>query len=206
MDASQITLLIAEDTPDTLQLLEVTLKFKGYRVITATNGQEALEAIERERPAMVITDILMPKMDGFSLVHRLRINPATRNLPVIFLSATYVAPEDKDFAAAIGATRFIEKPISIPDLLNTIKFLLDRNTAPLPVWMNENDFYEGYRKRLKEKLEEKISQIARTEGMLETLSGDEKAAFRKSLDQMISERDEIQLLLNKLYEQINRAK
>ena len=206
MDASQITLLIAEDTPETLQLLEVTLKFKGYRVITATNGQEALEAIERERPAMVITDILMPKMDGFSLVHRLRINPATRNLPVIFLSATYVAPEDKDFAAAIGATRFIEKPISIPDLLHTIKFLLDRNTAPLPVWMNENDFYEGYRKRLKEKLEEKISQIARTEGMLETLSGDEKAAFRKSLDQMISERDEIQLLLNKLYEQINRAK
>jgi len=205
MNAPLPTVLIVEDTPDTLELLEVTLRFKGYRVLTATNGQDALEIIQRERPAIVITDILMPKMDGFSLVHRLRINPATRMLPVIFLSATYVAPEDKEFAAAIGATRFIEKPISIPNLLSAVQFLLDRNTVPLPKWMTEEEFYEGYRKRLKEKLEEKITQIARTEGMVESLSGKEKKDFRKSLDQMISERDEIQFLLNKLYEQANRG-
>ena len=101
-------LLVVDDIPDILTLLDTTLTFKGYRVVTARNGQEALEAIRKERPALVIADILMPKMDGFSLVHHLRIDPATRDLPVVFLSATYVTPEDKDFALAIGVTQFIE--------------------------------------------------------------------------------------------------
>ena len=92
MNTGQGYLLVVEDIPDILKLLDATLKFKGYRVVTAQNGQEALDAIQRERPAMIITDILMPKMDGFSLVHRLRINPETRDIPVIFLTATYVAP------------------------------------------------------------------------------------------------------------------
>ncbi|HET9907322.1 MAG TPA: response regulator, partial [Anaerolineales bacterium] len=88
MEAPKGYLLVVEDIPDILKLLEATLTFKGYRVVTAKNGEEALAAIERERPLLVVTDILMPKMDGFSLVHRLRINPDTRNIPVVFLSAT----------------------------------------------------------------------------------------------------------------------
>lgn len=71
MQTLQGPLLVVEDVPDTLQLLDVTLTFKGYRVVTARNGAEALEAIEGERPALIITDILMPQMDGFSLVHLL---------------------------------------------------------------------------------------------------------------------------------------
>jgi len=62
-------ILVVEDTPNVLELLDVTLRFKGYPVVTARNGQEALEKIAIERPAMVITDILMPKMDGYSLAH-----------------------------------------------------------------------------------------------------------------------------------------
>jgi CheY-like chemotaxis protein len=205
MQSKNATLLIVEDTPDTLELLEVTLKFKGYRVVTATNGQEALDAIARERPRLIITDLLMPKMDGFNLVHRLRIDPATRALPVIILSATYIAPADKEFAAAIGATRFLEKPIVIEELLRSISDLLASGIPSMPV-MNEAKFYEGYRQRLKDKLEEKISQITRTEGMLEALSEEEKPAFRKSLEMTISERDEIQFLLNKIYENMGRDK
>ena len=204
METSQATLLIVEDVPDTLELLDVTLKFKGYRVVTATNGLDALKLIEQERPALVITDILMPKMDGFSLVHRLRIDPTTRGLPVIFLSATYVAPADKEFAAAIGATRFIEKPIEIESLLRAVNDLLARGAPPSPALIGDAEFYEGYRQRLKEKLEEKVAQITRTEGMLDALSDAEKPAFRKSLQQMIAERDEIQYLLNKIYEQTGR--
>src|SRR3990170_4324648 len=140
MNTGQGYLLVVEDIPDILKLLDATLKFKGYRVVTAQNGQEALDAIQRERPAMVITDILMPKMDGFSLVHRLRINPETRDIPVVFLSATYVLPEDKEFALTLGVTRFIEKPVDLEAFLPVISELLSQGATAFEP-LNEFDFY-----------------------------------------------------------------
>lgn len=190
-------ILAVEDVPDTLQLVDVALRFKGYRVVTARNGREALAAIDAERPSLIITDILMPGMDGFSLVNRLRIQPETRDIPVVFLSATYVAPEDKEFANAIGVSRFLEKPINIEEMLKTIAELLKEKTQPRQP-MNQRAFYEGYRQRLEEKLSQKVSQIARTEGMLDSLSEDEKKTFTTSLQQFIEERDEIQLLLEQI--------
>ena len=169
MNAQPGYLLVAEDIPDILNLMDATLKFKGYRVVTARNGQEALEAIQKERPLMVITDILMPKLDGFNLVHRLRINPETRNIPVVFLSATYVAPEDKAFALTIGATRFIEKPIDLDNFMLTIEELLKQGIHATSEPLREYDFYDGYRKRLKIKLNQKVSQIARIERLLDTV-------------------------------------
>ena len=83
-------ILIVEDVPNVLELLEVTLRFKGYAVLTARNGEEALEVIARQRPVLIITDILMPKLDGYAFVQKLRLNPETRSIPVVFLSATYV--------------------------------------------------------------------------------------------------------------------
>ena len=128
MSAQQGYLLVVDDVPDILELLNAMLEFKGYRVVTARNGQEALEVIEQERPALIIADILMPKMDGFSLVNRLRLNPQTRDIPVIFLSATYVAPEDKAFARTIGVTRFIEKPVDVESFLPMIAEYLAQDT------------------------------------------------------------------------------
>ena len=148
-------LLVVDDIPDILNLLDTTLTFKGYRVVTARNGQEALEAIQKERPALVIADILMPKMDGFSLVHHLRIDPVTRDLPVVFLSATYVTPEDKDFALAIGVTQFIEKPVDIETFLPAISNILSQKVKPAHQSVSDFEFYDGYRKRLETKLHHK---------------------------------------------------
>jgi CheY-like chemotaxis protein len=122
-------LLVVEDIPDILNLLKATLEFKGYRVVTAREGTEALEAVAQERPALIITDILMPKMDGFSLVHQLRMKPEMRDIPVVFLSATYVAPEDKTFAQNLGVIRFIEKPVDFEQFLPTISALLEQGTG-----------------------------------------------------------------------------
>ena len=194
--------LIVEDVPDILKLLDATLTFKGYKVVTARNGQEALEAIQRERPALVITDIMMPKLDGFGLVHRLRINPKTREIPVIFLTATYVALEDKAFALNIGATRFIEKPVNFEKFLETVNQLLTSEPQPTPSLMSEAEFYEGYRQRLEKKLNQKITQITRDERLLETIPEQEKASFKASLQLAINERDEIQHLLSELQMQI----
>ncbi|MEW6285465.1 MAG: response regulator [Chloroflexota bacterium] len=194
-------LLVVEDVPDILTLLVATLKFKGYRVETATNGVEALEIIQRERPALIITDILMPKMDGFSLVHRLRLDPATRDIPVIFLSATYVAPEDKEFAHTIGVTRFIEKPVDMERFFPEIDSLLTGKaeaTRPL----DELQFYEGYKKRLEAKLKHKNTQIARDQHLYDTLDEAQRQAFKASMQNAIRERDEIQALLNEIREKI----
>jgi DNA-binding response OmpR family regulator len=194
-------LLVVEDIPDILRLLETTLTFKGYRVITARNGEEALEVIQRERPLLIITDILMPKMDGFSLLHRLRLKSETRKIPVDFLSATYVAPEDKAFSLTIGVTRFIEKPINIEEFLETIKELLSQGEhSAVQEPLTGPHFYEEYRLRLKTKLNQKSTQIARLERLLESMSEEEKPSFQESLLIATRERDEISLLLEEITE------
>src|SRR3989304_5545962 len=204
MNTGQGYLLVVEDIPDILKLLDATLKFKGYRVVTPQNGQGALDAIQRERPAMIITDILMPKMDGFSLVHRLRIDPETRDIPVIFLTATYVAPEDKAFALTIGVSRFIEKPVDFDQFLPTVAEIMAKG-APAPLeTLNELDFYEGYRKRLEEKLNQKMTQIVRGEHLLKTISEEEQRTIKSSLHQAINEREEIQHLLDEIHELLEK--
>jgi len=194
---------VVEDIPDILNLLEATLKFKGYRVVTARNGEEALEIIHNDLPDLVIADILMPKMDGFSMVHRLRINPETRRIPVVFLSATYVAPEDKAFALSLGATRFIEKPVDLPTFLPVIEKLLQQGVHTPVEPLNEYAFYEGYRKRLEIKLSQKNIQIARDERLLDSLSEDEKIAMKKSMEQAVNERQEIQTLLAQIRDRLD---
>ena len=207
MSAQQGYLLVVDNVPDILELLNAMLKFKGYRVVTARNGQEALEVIEQEHPALIIADILMPKMDGFTLVNRLRLNPQTRDIPVIFLSATYVAPEDKAFALTIGVTRFIEKPVDVESFLPMIaEYLQQGPPAPLEP-LNEYDFYTGYRKRLEVKLKQKNTQIARDQHLLGSLSESERPAFEVSLHQAINDRDEMQNLISQIRELLeNKAK
>lgn len=192
-------ILVVEDIPNVLELLEVTLRFKGYPVVTAKNGQEALEQIQKERPALIITDILMPKMDGYALVHKLRSDPTTRNIPVIFVSATYVTPEDKKFALSLGGVRFVEKPIDTEDFLLTVAEILTQGIATQPRPMPDEDFYRGYRERLEAKLRHKNTQIARTERLLQTLPEEQKPAFQSLLEQAIRDRDEIQAELDELY-------
>ncbi len=199
-------LLVVEDVPNVLELLEVTLRFKGYPVSTARNGQEALEKIAAERPALVITDILMPKMDGFALVQRLRTDPATRNIPVIFLSATYVTPEDKAFAISLGAARFIEKPIDTEEFLLTIAELLTQEPPTAREPLGEREFYLGYRERLDNKLRHKNTQISRTERLLPTLPENQRPAFEALLRQVKSDRDEIQAELSQIVTILNDYK
>ncbi len=193
-------LLIVEDVPNILDFLEVTLKFKGYEVLKARNGQEALDAMQEKRPALIITDILMPKMDGFTLLYHLRTDPSTRDIPVVFLSATYIAPEDKAFAMAIGATRFIEKPIDTEEFLLTVAELLTQGSLPPPPPPKEREFLMGYRKRLEMKLQQKNSQIARAERLLETLPPEQKPGFMSLRQQSINDREEIQAELERIKE------
>ena len=192
-------LLVVEDVPHILELLAVTLRFKGYPVVTAKNGEEALAMVEKERPAIIITDILMPRMDGFALMHNLRKNPKTSQIPVVFLSATYITPEDRDFALKLGAVRFLEKPVDTPEFLLTVAEILTQGMPTIPPPLSERDFYQGYRERLEQKLREKSHQIARTERLLETLPTEQKPAFEALLSEARSHRAELQDELDHVY-------
>jgi CheY-like chemotaxis protein len=199
-------ILIVEDVPNVLELLEVTLRFKGYSVITARNGEEALEVIAKNRPVLIITDILMPKMDGYAFIQKLRINPDTRGIPVVFLSATYVTPEDKQFALSLGAARFMEKPIDTEDFLLTVAEIVTQQPFTQPQPLDMEKFYQGYRTRLEDKLRHKNSQIARAERLLPTLPPDQKPAFEALLQQSMRDRDEIQAELLDIYKTIEELK
>jgi CheY-like chemotaxis protein len=206
MNISSGPILVVEDVPNVLELLDVTLRFKGYPVVTARNGQEAVEQVEKERPALVITDILMPKMDGYALAHRLRSDPLTRPIPIIFLSATYVTPEDKQFAISLGAVRFIEKPIDTEEFLLTVAELLTEGPGSTPEPLGEREFYTGYRERLEFKLRHKYTQISRTERLLTTLPPSQRPAFEALLKQTQNDRDEIQAELNQIYRILDEYK
>lgn len=198
MDIPYGPILVVEDNPNVRELLEVTLRFKGYPVVSARNGKEALDRIELERPALIITDILMPLMDGYSLVHNLRKNPRTSQIPVIFISATYLTAEDKNFALNLGAVRFIEKPIDPEDFLLTVAEVLTGGASERATALTDNDFYRGYRDRLESKLRHKAAQIARTERLLQTLPPDQKPPFEALLAQETHDRDDIQEELDSL--------
>jgi CheY-like chemotaxis protein len=199
-------LLVVEDIPNVLELLEVTLKFQGYQVLSAKNGEEALKILEKEKPALVITDILMPVLDGFAFVQKIRSNPETQDIPVIFLSATYVTREDRDFALSLGASLFIEKPFDTEDLLLTIAELLSQESIELPEPLDPPKFYSGYRIRLEMKLQQKNRQIARIERLLPKLDEVRRASFESIYNQVVSDRNEIQRELKELNQTIQKIR
>jgi CheY-like chemotaxis protein len=204
MQAPYGPLLVVEDVPNILEFLSVTLRFKGYEVVTATNGRDALDMIAQHHPVLVITDILMPKMDGFTFIQRLRTNPDTGEIPVIFLSATYVTPEDKDFAMSLGASRFIEKPIDTEEFLLTIAELLTEGELQTPETLDDKRFYKGYRERLESKLRHKNTQINRTKRLLGTLPISQRPAFEALLEQAVADRNEIEAELKEIYDILDK--
>ncbi len=195
-------LLIVEDIPYLLELLEVTLKFKGYSVITARDGTEALSILETERPALILTDILMPKLDGFAFAHKVRSDPKIQDIPIVFVSATYISEEDKEFALSLGAVRFLEKPIEAEELLLTVAEVLSESPASLPEPISNAEFYRGYRERLSAKLAEKEQQIARAKRLVDTVRDDQRPMFEALLVQTEVQRDDIRSELQALTERL----
>ncbi|UCD99977.1 MAG: response regulator [Chloroflexota bacterium] len=198
-------ILVVEDVPNILELLDVTLRFKGYPVVTARNGEEALQSAQHKKPALVITDIMMPKMDGYTFAYNLRRDPGTSHIPIIFLSATYVTPEDKDFALSLGAVRFMEKPVDTEDFLLTVAEVLTNGHESISPPMDREQFLKGYRYRLEVKLGHKNAQILRNERLLGTLPDSLRSSFEDMLQENYAQRDQIQLELNEIYTRLEES-
>lgn len=191
-------ILIVEDIPYLLELMEVTLKYKGYPVITARDGEEAWGQIAVDKPGLILTDILMPKLDGFAFAHKLRNDPRTADIPIIFVSATYISQADKDFALSLGAVRFLEKPVEAEELLLTVAEVLSGEQTELPAPISSAAFYRGYRDRLQAKLREKEEQITRAKRLVDTVPDQQRPMFEALLVQTEVQRSHIQRELDSI--------
>lgn len=121
--------LIAEDHEENRTLLRMLLEANGYRVSVATNGLEALAAARRERPDVVVSDAQMAEMDGFDLCRHWMQDLGLRAVPFIFYSATYVRPQDVERGLALGAVRYLIKPLEAEVFLTELRAALQRRTA-----------------------------------------------------------------------------
>lgn len=113
-------LLLIDDDPNLILLVKDYLEFRGYQVITAENGQEALELLDKETPDMIICDVMMPQMDGYSLVEHVRKNPRTSWIPVLFLSAKGQS-QDRVKGLNTGADVYMVKPFEPEELVAQVE-------------------------------------------------------------------------------------
>ncbi|MDX2214278.1 MAG: response regulator transcription factor [Oculatellaceae cyanobacterium bins.114] len=113
-------LLLIDDDPNLILLVKDYLEFRGYEVITAENGQEALEVLQKETPDMIICDVMMPQMDGYSLVEHVRKDPRTSWIPVLFLSAKGQS-QDRVKGLNTGADVYMVKPFEPEELVAQVE-------------------------------------------------------------------------------------
>ncbi len=159
-------ILIVDDNPDKLGLLEAALSLAGYNVTTATDGDEALAAIDSYQPDLVITDVMMPRMNGYELAQRIRANPLTKFIPVIMQTAAGRRAEDLRRASEVGALGYITDPTDLDLLLARTRTLLEFK-AYLDVCEEAafTDHLTGLanRRRFERQLEREVGRVLRFE-------------------------------------------
>lgn len=126
--SDQCTVLIADDNKDVIELLRISLSRKNYRVITALNGVEALKMVESEPVDLMILDLMMPDMDGFSVCEKMKTNAATHDIPIIVLTGQ-AREEERNRALMLGVNEYMVKPFKRDQIIQ----MIDAYTAPKSV-------------------------------------------------------------------------
>ena len=116
-------ILIAEDEPDIRELVAFMLRFAGYEVLAAANGEEAVQTASREIPDLILMDVRMPRMTGYDACRVMKANPDLRDVPVVFLSAKGQESEIQSGLEA-GAEDYLLKPFSPDELTNRVRLIL----------------------------------------------------------------------------------
>src|ERR1700692_793181 len=114
-------LLIVDDIASNRKVLRVTFEAHGHSTLEAADGMEALQTLAREKVDAVISDILMPRMDGYRLCHEIRANEHLRDLPIVIYTSTYLEPNDEKLALSLGADKYLKKPSPAATILAALE-------------------------------------------------------------------------------------
>lgn len=164
---SMATVLIVDDRAENRDFLATLLGYKGYRLLVARDGAEALNLARAEHPDLVITDVLMPTMDGYEFVRRLRAEPVTAQTAVVFYTAHFRGTEAEELAEACGVQNILAKPCEPELILHTVEQVLSGVTKPLPAPASE--FGERHLRLITDKLSETAEVLQLTNARLTAL-------------------------------------
>jgi CheY-like chemotaxis protein len=121
--AGKKKILVVDDDPVSLELMEAILLPNGYSVVTASDGRQGLEKAVSQQPDIILLDIMMPGMDGYSTLTKIKETRAVSNIPVIMLTAVGFEL-NKELATRLGASGYITKPVDLQELLKTLSKIL----------------------------------------------------------------------------------
>ena len=116
-------ILVCEDDPVVLRLLQVNLELEGYEVLTAHNGEEALEVVSAQSPDLVVLDIMIPRMDGYQVVNKMKAEESTKDIPVVFVSAK-AQQVDIELGKTYGIAGYLTKPFDPAEVIALVARLL----------------------------------------------------------------------------------
>lgn len=163
------TIMIVDDNPDTQYILGLALAGSGYNVVHVENGYDAFIRAMKGDINLIVSDILMPGMDGFQLCWKLKSDEKTRNIPFVFYTAYYTGKTDETFAMNLGAQKFIPKPIDPDEFVENIKQVIhecENSKLPLPRYTyNQDTFLKEYVERLKGSIERNILGVDESKPM-----------------------------------------
>ncbi|MCL5887276.1 MAG: PAS domain S-box protein [Actinobacteria bacterium] len=163
-------LVVDDDSPSRI-LIATILESAGYQTVSAKDGIEALAIARSDSVDVVITDILMPRMDGFRLTQEWKRDPALSMIPVIFTTASYLDPADERLAVQMGADAFIAKPLDPENLLKLVEAVISEAQAGRisePLQREDSETLKAYTERIVQKLEHKQIELERSNAVLET--------------------------------------
>jgi len=171
-----MNVLVVDDQYINRYLLEKLLEGYGYTVISAEDGVEALDKLKEEKIDLIISDILLPRMDGFQLCREVKMNPDYNRIPFIFYTAAYTEQKDKEFGESLGADRFIIKPTDPAEFITIIRELINNHPEdslgePKTITLGEHEYLSEHNKRLIHQLEKKLAEL---EGVNKALRKSEK--------------------------------
>ena len=159
-----MNLLIVDDDSTSLKLLRAQLEAEGHAVFEAHDGVDALALLERQRVDAVISDILMPRMDGYRLCYEIREHARLYDLPIIIYTSTYTAPGDTKLALDVGAGKYLKKPASVETIIAALhEVIAQPHAAPRPAALSEVKVLREYSQQLVSKLKEKNTELMASE-------------------------------------------